>query len=81
MIRENIKQVESKLKELENLPCCFDFSFDNSNRLTVILPEGFKYNSIAQGFRLNEGSKIKNIIKAIEICENVWGKSMMVFNK
>ena len=72
MIQENIKKIKSKTKELENSPCCFDYSFDNLGRLTVILPEGFKYNCIAQGFRLNEKTKIENLNKAVDICEQIW---------
>ena len=77
MIQENIKKIETKTKELENSPCCFDYSFDNMGRLTIILPEGFKYNGIAQGFRLNEKTKITNIEKAINMCEEIWNNSFI----
>lgn len=74
MIIENIKNIESNLAELKVHPCCFDFSFDEYNRLTIIFPHGYYYNNCS-GVRLNESSKIKNIMKGIDICEKVWNDS------
>jgi len=79
MILENIENLNNGLEELQNHPCCFNFEFDDYERLTVIFPEGYFYKN-TNGIRLNESSRIKNIKHALEILEIVWKESLEPFN-
>ena len=74
-IIESIKRVKILSKELENHPCCFEYSWDNLNRLTIIFPYGYYYG-IAQGIRINETTKSKGLRKAIEKLEEVWKENL-----
>ena len=68
---ENIEKVIKLSKELNNHPCCFSYSWDNLNRLTIVFPLGYYYG-IAQGIRFNEKTKAKSLEKALIKLEEVW---------
>ena len=75
MIQDNIKTLTILENELRKHPVCFEYEFDEYKRLTIIFPCGYFYKN-AQGIRLNESSKSKNIRKGLEIIEEVWKDSM-----
>ena len=70
-IIKRIEKIKRLLKELQNHPCCFSYSWDSLKRLTVVFPQGYYYG-LAQGIRFNEESKSKCLEQAIDKLDEVW---------